>query len=195
MPDNACGPLDAVLILLVALLAVVRARRLARRRVCRMCRATTDRRAWLFCRNCGSPRNESDKAGATPPGTKVVTAPPLAGGPIALPSDFLRRGWSREPALNDCGCEVDPCAETAVAWSILGACDRAFPAYSAPWRAWRKSLGEIMAEQFGGVSAVRWARHRTRRHHSVVELAQAVETRAGLAHHDNLSTTKAATAR
>jgi len=194
MPDSACGPLDALLILLVALLAVVRARRLARRRACRKCGAFDSRRAWQFCARCGAPRGGGE-AGATPPGTKAATAPPLAGGPIALPSDFLRRGWSREPALNDCGCEVDPCAETAVAWSILGACDRAFSAYSAPWRAWRKALGEIMAEQFGGVSAVRWARHRTRRHHSVVELAQAVETRAGLARHDNRSTTKAATAR
>jgi len=104
MPDGLCGQLDALLCLPVALLAVAAAVRRSRRRVCRMCRAATDRdrRAWLFCARCGVPRGGGDKTGAKPPGTKAVTAPPLSGGPIpVLPSELLRRrGWCREAALD-----------------------------------------------------------------------------------------------
>lgn len=192
MPDGVCGPLDALLILLVALLAVAAAVRRSRRRVCRMCKAATDRRAWRFCRSCGAPRNESDKAGAKPPGAKTVAVSPLTGERLAtLPSQLLRRGWRRdEEALDDCGHEVAANDERAVAWSLLGACDRAFEPHSRPWRAWRQGLDDILRERCGGVSARVWARHPARRHQSVVALAQEVERRMGLASDGDRNATK-----
>ena len=199
MPDGLCGQLDALLCLPVALLAVAAVVRRSRRRVCRMCRATTDRdrRAWRFCRSCGAPRNESDKAGANPPGTKAVTAPPLAGGPIlVLPSELLRRrGWCREAALDASGYEVFPTDETAAKWSVWGACDKAFEPHTRLWRAWRKGLDDILAERYGGASPHVWNRHPARRYATVVAVAEEVERRIGIARHDNDSATKAATGR
>ena len=169
----------------VALLAVAAARWLTRR-VCWRCGAI-DRRAWAYCHRCGLPRGGGDEAGATPPGTRTATIPPVTTDePIhILPSELLRRGWCREPALNDRGCEVDPGAETAVAWSVWGACDRAFEAHSRLWRAYRKGLDGVMAERYGGVSARVWNRHRARRKRSVVEVAQEVERRIGIARSSN----------
>jgi len=181
MPDSACGPLDASLILLVALLAVVGARGLARR-ACRKCGAFVDRRAWRFCAKCGSPRGESDRAGAPPSGTKVVAAPPLSGGPIpVLPSELLRRGWCREAALDDCGYEVFPTDGTAAKWSIWGACDMAFEPHSHLWRAFRKHLDDILSEQFGAVSVYEFNSHPARHHATVLAVASEAERRAGMA--------------
>jgi len=193
MPDSACGPLDALLILLVALLAVAA---VVRRwsRACRRCGAVDGhRRAWAHCPRCGTPRHGGHKAGAKPPGTKTATIPVMTTDePIpVLPSELLRRGWRRdEAALDDCGHEVAPNDERAVAWSLLGACDSVWEPHSARWRAWRKALDEIMAERYGGVSPRVWARHPARRHQSVVALAQEVERRMGLASGGDPNATK-----
>lgn len=123
----------------VAVLAAVA----AARRVCRRCGAV-DRRGWVFCPRCGSPRRESAKA------AKAGAAPPLTGGPIpVLPSELLRRGWCREAALDDCGDEVLPTDGTAAKWSIWGACDKAFEPHSHLWRAFRKHLDDILSERSG----------------------------------------------
>lgn len=192
MPDGLCAQLDALLCLPVALLAVAAVVRRSLR-ACRNCGAVDcHRRAWVFCPRCGSPRGETYKDRAPPPGTKTATIPLVTTDePIpVLPSDLLRRGWRRdEAALDDCGHEVAPNDEHAVAWSLLGACDSAWEPHSARWRAWRKALDEIMAERYGGVSPRVWARHPARRHQIVVELAQEIERRLGIARDSGRSAT------
>lgn len=196
MMDGACGQIDVLALLLAALLAVAAFVRDLARRSCRRCGAI-DRRAWSYCPRCGSPRGESAKAGATPPGTKAVTAPPLSGGLIpVLPSELLRRrGWCREAALDASGDEVFPTDESAAKWSIWGACDKAFEPHTRLWRVWRKGLDDILAERYGGVSPHVWNRHPARRYATVVAVAEEVERRIGIARDGDRSATKGATAR
>jgi len=193
MPDSACGPLDALLILLVV--AVVGARGLARR-ACRKCGASFDsRRACQFCARCGAPRG-GGKAGATPPGTKAITAPPLSGGLIpVLPSELLRRrGWCREAALDASGDEVFPTDESAAKWSIWGACDKAFEPHSHLWRAFRKHLDDILSERFGAVSVYEFNSHPARHYATVLAVASEAERRAGIARDGGCSATDGVTA-
>lgn len=181
MPDGLWGQLSILVPLLAALLAVAAAVWRSEWRACRRCGAA-DHRAWRFCPNCGLPRGDGHETVATLAGTKTVTAPLLAGGLVPiLPSDLLRRGWCREEALSDSGYEVSPTSPAAVAWSISGACDRAFEPHTRPWRAWRKGLEDILRERYGGVSARLWNRHPARRRATVLAIAEEVERRAGLA--------------
>ena len=177
MMNGACGQIDVLALLLVALLAV---RRWARR-ACRRC-GTIDRRKWGFCPRCGWPRCGGEGPVAEAATTETVTVAPLTGGPIpVLPTELLRRGWCREPALDEAGGEVSPTSAMAVAWSISGACDRAFEPHSAAWRAWRQGLEDSLRERYGGVSACVWNQHPSRRRATVLAVAEEVKRRIGLA--------------
>jgi hypothetical protein len=182
MMNGGCGQLDVLMLLVAALLVVAAATRRRALCVCRRC-GTVDqgKRKWRFCARCGSPRSGSDGPVAAPPKTITATVPPLTGEQIPiLPSELLRRAWCREPALDDAGCEVSPTSATAVAWSIWGACDRAFEPHSRLWRAWRQELENILRSQYGGVSAHVWNRHPSRRRETVLAVAASIEQRIGI---------------
>jgi len=178
------GPVDqhvavGVLMLtaLLALVAVVR--RLAGCTARRRGGAVEDR-AWDYCPVCGWPRRSDAGPVAAPAETGGATTHPLEGEQIAvLPSVLLRRGWCREAALDAEGHEVLPSDERSVAWSIWGACDRAFEPHSSPWLAFLKHLKGILSERYGGVSAREWNRHPSRRHEIVVAVAEEIEQRMG----------------
>lgn len=181
MPDGLWRQLSILAPLLAALLAVATAVWRLARRACQRCGAV-DHRAWRFCPKCGWPRGGGGGSGAAPPGTKLATVPLLTSGLMLVrPSELLRRGWCREEAVSDSGYEVSPTSPAAVAWSVTGACDRAFEPHSAPWRAWRQGLETILRERYGGVSPHTWNRHPARRRATVLAVAEEVERRAGLA--------------
>ncbi len=106
----------------------------------------------------------------------------LDGEPLpVVPSQLLQKGWCRpEEAIDAGGCEVLASDESSVAWSMLGACDRAFEPHSAPWRAFRQGLSDILAQRYGGVSPGEWNDHPSRKHGTVVDVAREIERRAGL---------------
>jgi hypothetical protein len=181
MMDGACGRIDVLVLLLAAVRAVAAFVRRLARPACGRC-GVTDRRAWRFCPRCGSPRGDGHGIAAAPAKTRAMTTPLATNEPIpALPSELLRRGWRRgEEALSDSGYEVAPTSPAAVAWSVTGACDRAFEPHSAPWRAWRQELETILRERYGGVSARTWNRHPSRRRATVLAVAEEIERRIGI---------------
>jgi len=141
-------------------------------------RGSLENRAWTFCPRCGT-RRLDDREVVAASGEKGVTTTSTREG--ILPSAFLQKGWCRpEAALDAGGCEVLASNESSVAWSILGACDRAFEPHSAPWRAFQQELHDILAQRYGGVSPREWNDHASRTHETVVEVAREVERQAGL---------------
>ena len=76
-------------------------------------------RAWTYCPRCGTRRPDDGEGGAM--------ASALDGEPTpVVPSQLLQKGWCRpEDAIDAGGCEVLASDESSVAWSVLGACDKA----------------------------------------------------------------------
>ena len=133
-----------------------------------------ENRAWTYCPRCGTRRPDDGDVVA------MASAPDSEPLPV-VPSQLLQKGWCRpEDAINAQGWEVLASDESSVAWSVLGACDRAFEPHSTPWRAFRRGLGDVLARRYGGVSPGEWNDHPSREHETVVALAQEIERRAGL---------------
>ncbi|MFQ5415380.1 MAG: hypothetical protein ACE5E6_13065 [Phycisphaerae bacterium] len=126
-----------------------------------------ERRAWTYCPQCGHPRPEAGDALQTP------VSP--------LPSDLLRRGWTRSPALDRDGRVVFPSDERAVivAWSLWGV-GNALEAGSPCWSAWIGAVTDILAECHGGMSVTAFNRHPGTSRSQVIEVAREAEMRAGL---------------
>ncbi len=123
-------------------------------------------RAWTFCPNCGHPRPEAGDA--------------LQASDSPLPSDLLRQGWTRSPALDRDGRVVLPSDERAVAWSLWGAGNSALEAGSPRWSAWTSAVTEILAERHGGMGIQAFNQHPSRTTGEIVALAREAEIRAGL---------------
>ena len=109
-------------------------------RACRR-RGRLENRAWTYCPRCGTRRPDDEK--------DITMTTALDGEPLpVVPSQLLQKGWCRpEDAINAQGWEVLASDESSVAWSILGACDRAFEPHSAPWRAFRRGLRDILEQR------------------------------------------------
>ncbi len=170
--DNMTGGLPErhaiVAISSLAVLAVLAAVACWRFRRAAACRPhAMERRSWTYCPKCGHPRPEADDA------TRLPVSP--------LPSDLLRRGWTRSPALDRDGRVVFPSDERAdvVAWSLWGA-GNALEAGSPRWSAWIGAVTDILAERHGGTSVTAFNRHPSTSRLQVIEVAREAEMRAGL---------------
>ncbi|MFQ5463974.1 MAG: hypothetical protein ACE5E5_15285 [Phycisphaerae bacterium] len=144
-----------------------------------------EHRAWTYCPKCGwsRPADESGSSSDTPtrPIRDAITvAHTLTANTRLLPSDLLRRGWTRAAAIDAEGRIVTPCDSTATAYSIWGAGNRAFDPDGKVWREWNRHLTEILAERYGGTNACRWNREAGRTHSEVLALAVEIELRMGL---------------
>ena len=140
-----------------------------------------ERRAWRFCGRCGWPRTAN---GSPPPATRPISDAITVAGTSTpdtrlLPSDLLRRGWTRAAAVDAQGRIVTPCWPTAVAWSIWGAINRAYEPGGEAWLAAHRHLADIIAEREGGgtVSAQRWNRAAGRSHSEILMVSDEVQRR------------------
>jgi len=126
-----------------------------------------EHRAWTFCPQCGWPRPEAGDASQAPDSP--------------LPSDLLRKGWTRSPALDRDGRVVLPSDERAdiVAWSLWGA-GNALDAGSPRWSAWLGAVADILTERHDGLSVTAFNRHPGTSRLQVIEVAREAESRAGL---------------
>lgn len=157
----------------------------ARRPLLRAGGRMVEQRAWSYCPVCGRPRPTDASAPSPKPPARPVRdaitaerATATEAGP--LPSDLLRRGWTRHAALDAEGRIVTPCDPSATAFSIWGAGNRAFDPGGETWREWIRHLTDILAERHGGMSAQRWNRDAGRTHAQVVAVAEEIERRMGL---------------
>jgi len=73
-----------------------------------------------------------------------------------------------------------PCFTDAVAWSLLGAGNRALDAGSDRWVAWLGHVRDLLTERFGGVSIQRFDRDPLRTKAEVIAVALEAERRAGI---------------
>ena len=146
-------------------LAAVAWRCIRRAAACRP--QTLEHRMWTFCPKCGWPRPEAGD------GLQAPDSP--------LPSDLLRRGWTRSPALDRDGRVVFPSDERAVivAWSLWGA-GNVLTAGSPRWSAWISAVTEILAERHDGLSVTAFNRHPGTSRSRVIEVAREAEIRAEL---------------
>lgn len=160
---------------LIAALSVMAllARRMIRRRYTAR-RSEMEVRAWSYCPKCGWPRGRQD-------------AMDQSGDTRCLPSELLRRGWCREPALDADGRVVFPNDPTAVAWSIWGAMSRAFDSGSFLWKTSTEHLHRVLQIRYGGtvgdrpITTLRWNRSHSTTKGEVVGVAMEVERMMGLA--------------
>jgi len=153
---------------LLAVLTIMAAVAWWRMRGAAACRPqTVERRAWTYCPQCGWPR----------PGACEESRAPDS----PLPSDLLRQGWTRSPALDRDGRVVFPSDERAdiVAWSLWGAAN-VLDAGSPRWRGWIDAVAEILAERHDGLSVTAFNRHPATSRSQVIEVARDAEMRAGL---------------
>ncbi len=146
-----------------------------------------ERRAWTFCPKCGWPRPTGDSASSpVPPARPVrdafVTKRATALEVNPLPSELLRRGWTRAAAVDAEGRIVTPCQPAAVAWSIWGALNRAYQPGSDAWQAAFRHLADIIAERAGGcsVSPQLWNRAAGRTHSEILSVSDEIQRRMGL---------------
>ncbi len=146
---------------------------------------TIERRAWTYCPKCGWSR----PADATGPSLDAPTRPirdaitnehATASVAVPLPSVLLRKGWTRQAALDAEGRIVTPCDSSATAFSIWGAGNRAFDPGGETWREWIRHLTDILAERYGGMSVQPWNREAYRTHSEVVAVSMDIERRMGL---------------
>lgn len=120
--------------------------------------------AWVYCPVCGR-RRETDGR----PAPKNL-----------LPSAFLRCGWTRLLAQDAAGRVTLPCSPDAVAWSLLGAGNRAMDAGSTRWVAWLGHVRDILMERYGGVGVQRFDRDPLRSRAEVLAVAVEAERRSGI---------------
>ncbi len=73
-----------------------------------------------------------------------------------------------------------PCSPDAVAWSLLGAGNRALDAGSGRWTAWLGHVRDILAERYGGVGVQRFDRNPLRSRAEVLAVAIEAERRLGI---------------
>ena len=166
--DPAERPAVVALSMLAALivLAAVAWWRVRRAAACRP--HIEEHRLWTFCPKCGHRRPDASYTMRLPDSL--------------LPSDLLRQGWTRSPALDRDGRVVLPSDERAVivAWSLWGAGITALDAGSPRWVAWNRSVTDILAKHHGGMSITAFNRHSGTSRTQVIELARDAERRAGL---------------
>lgn len=188
--DNMFGDLPRLYIA-IALLAVAALTTLAAVAWWRVRRAAACRphieehRAWTYCPKCGWTRPADGAASPPDPAMRPIRdAITVAGSSMTdsrlLPSDLLRRGWTRAAAVDADGRIVTPCYSSATAYSIWGAGNRAFDPDGKTWREWIRHLTDILAERYGGMIACRWNREAGRTHSEVLAVAVEIELRMGL---------------
>ncbi len=144
-----------------------------------------EQRAWTYCPKCGWSRpsdaiGPSPDAPARPIRDAITEECTTASEAVPLPSVLLRAGWTRHAALDAEGRIVTPCFSSATAYSIWGAGYRAFHPGGETWGEWCRHLADILAEQHGGMSVLRWNQHAARTHAEVVAVAEEIERRMGL---------------
>ena len=125
---------------------------------------THETRPWVYCPTCGRRRETASR-----PVPETL-----------LPSALLRRGWTRLVAQDAEGRVTLPCSDDAVAWSLLGAGNRALNAGSKRWVAWLGHVRDILTERFGGVGIQRFDRNPLRSRAEVIAVALEAERRAGV---------------
>ena len=170
--DNMIGGLPAqqfvVVLSVLALFTILAAVAWLSFRCAAACRPhVVEHRPWTFCPKCGHPRPEAGDASQAPDSP--------------LPSDLLRQGWTRSPALDRDGRIVFPSDERAdiVAWSLWGA-GNALTAGSPRWSMWIGAVADILAERHGRMSVAAFNRHPDTSRSQVIEVACEAERRAGL---------------
>ena len=96
----------------------------------------------------------------------------------AMPSDLLRRGWSRvvQPAADAAGLPVFPAGGNARFFTIWAAGNHAFD--GSPRReSFFRALQAILRERYGGVTVLKWNRDPARTQDEVVAVAAEAERR------------------
>ncbi|MFQ5463856.1 MAG: hypothetical protein ACE5E5_14670 [Phycisphaerae bacterium] len=73
-----------------------------------------------------------------------------------------------------------PCSDDAVAWSLLGAGNRALDAGSGQWVAWLGHVRDILTERYCGVEIQRFNRDPLRTKAEVIAVAVEAERRLGI---------------
>ena len=150
-------------------------------------RQMVEQRARDFCPVCGRPRLadgsvSSPDAAIRPIRDAITVACASTTDARLLPSDLLRRGWTRAAAIDAEGRIVTPCYPTAVAWSIWGALNRAYEPGSDAWKAAFRHMADIIAEREGGctVSPQVWNRSAARTHGEILAVSDEIQRRSGL---------------
>lgn len=96
------------------------------------------------------------------------------------PAALLVRGWTRLLAEDAAGRVALPCSPDAVAWSLLGAANRAMEPGTGPWVAWLGHVRDILAERHGGVDIQAYNRDPSRSKAEVIAVAVEATRRAGI---------------
>ena len=148
-------------------------------------RQMVEQRAWDFCPVCGRRRPSQGSASSPYPAIRPIRDAITVAGTSTpdtrmLPSALLRKGWTRQAALDAEGRIVTPCFSSARAFSIWGAGNRAFDPGGETWREWIRYLTDILVEKYGDVSMQQWNRDADRTHAEVVSVAEEIERRMGL---------------
>lgn len=135
-----------------------------------------------YCPRCGLDIAERMSArGASPqarPVSTVVEAPRAAACGV-LPSDLLRRGWSRvvQPAADADGHPVMSDSPEARYFTIWAAANRAFAPGSRRWGSFFENLQAVLRERYGSGSQIQKWNRAARNQDEVVTVAAEAERR------------------
>ncbi len=150
-------------------------------------RRKVEQRAWDFCPVCGRPRSADGSVSSPDPAIRPIRDAITVAGTSTTdtrlpPSTLLRRGWTREAAIDAEGRIVTPCDSSAVAWSLWGALNRAYEPGGDAWKAAFRHMAAIIAERGGGctVSPQVWNRAAGRTHSEILAVSDEIQRRLWL---------------
>ena len=145
----------------------------------------TENRHWSYCPRCSWPRPGEDMPSANPPtcvnlASVSVSRPVPASGVqgvshAVLPSDLLKRGWSRFISEDAQGDLIPSNHPHARRWTVYGAGFGAFGEGTVRSQAFYRFLTEIIRQRYGGISVAAWNSQSTRSPYEAIGVALEAE--------------------